>query len=51
MMTALSEHYDTLVRYMGWTDVGRVLGTGCGARSLVECSGFGDMARKIGASL
>lgn len=50
-MEALSSHYDTLVRYMEWTDVGQVWATGCGARSLVERSEFADMAYKIGANL
>lgn len=49
--TALKTHYETLVRYMNWTDVGQVLATGCGYRSAVENSQFGDMAFKIGASL
>lgn len=50
-MSALVDYYDTLVRYMEWNDVGKVLGTGCGARSLVEKSDFGDQAYKIGANL
>lgn len=50
-MSALVDHYDTLVRYMEWNDVGKVLGIGCGARSLVEKSEFGDQAYKIGANL
>lgn len=50
-MEALSSHYQTLVRYMEWEDVGQVWATGCGARSLVEKSEFGDMAYKIGANL
>ena len=50
-MEALSAHYDTLVRYMEWQDVGQVWGVGCGSRSLVERSEFGDMAQKIGANL
>ena len=50
-MEALSAHYDTLVRYMEWQDVGQVWATGCGSRSLVERSEFGDMAYKIGANL
>ncbi len=50
-MAALEAHYDTLVRYMGWADAGRVLAVGCGVRSLVERSGFGDAAQTIGASL
>ena len=44
-------HYETLVRYMEWQDVGQLMATGCGARSLVEKSPFADMAYKIGAAL
>lgn len=50
-MEALSQHYDTLVRYMEWQDVGQVWATGCGARPLVEKSEFADMSYKIGANL
>lgn len=50
-MDAISNHYDTLVRYMEWQDVGKVLGVGCGSRQLVERSEFGDMAFKIGENL
>ena len=50
-MEALVNHYETLVRYMEWQDVGHVTATGCGARSLVEKSPFADMAYKIGTAL
>ena len=50
-MDAISNHYDTLVRYMEWQDVGKVLGVGCGSHQLVERSEFGDMAFKIGENL
>ena len=50
-MEALQNHYETLVRYMEWQDVGQVWATGCGARSLVERSEFADMAKTIGESL
>ena len=50
-MEALKNHYETLVRYMDWTDVGQVWAVGCGARSLVERSEFGEQAYKIGANL
>ena len=50
-MEALVNHYETLVRYMEWQDVGQVMATGCGARSLVEKSPFADMAYKIGTAL
>ena len=48
---ALNAHYDTLVRYMSWQNMGKVLGVGCGSRELVERSKFGDEAYKIGAAL
>ncbi len=50
-MEALKNHYETLVRYMSWQDVGQVWATGCGTRSMVERSEFGDVAYKIGAAL
>lgn len=50
-MEALNNHYETLVRYMSWQSVGKVLATGSGTRSMVESSDFGDAAYKIGASL
>lgn len=50
-MEALQNHYETLVRYMSWQDVGQILATGCGTRSMVEKSEFGDTAFKIGAAL
>ncbi len=50
-MEALQKHYETLVRYMSWQDVGQVWATGCGSRSMVERSEFGDTAYKIGAAL
>ena len=50
-MEALKNHYETLVRYMNWQDVGQVWATGCGTRPMVERSEFGDTAFKIGAML
>ena len=50
-MEALQSHYETLVRYMSWQDVGQIWATGCGTRSMVERSEFGDTAFKIGAAL
>jgi len=50
-MEALKTHYETLVRYMNWTDVGQVWAVGCGTRAMVERSEFGDAAYKIGATL
>nr|WP_320145723.1 flavodoxin family protein [uncultured Anaeromusa sp.] len=50
-MSALVDHYDTLVRYMNWNNAGKVLAIGCGSRPLVERSEFGNQAYKIGANL
>ncbi len=50
-MEALKIHYETLVRYMSWQDVGQILAVGCGSRQMVESSEFGDTAYRIGASL
>ena len=50
-MEVLKNHYETLVRYMSWEDVGQVWATGCGSRPMVERSQFGDIAFKIGAAL
>ena len=48
---ALKNHYETLVRYMSWEDCGQIWAIGCGYRSAVENSEFGDVAFKIGANL
>ena len=50
-MDTLVTTYKRLVEYMEWHDVGMVLGTSCGARSLVESSQFPEQARQIGANL
>ena len=50
-MSALVDHYDTLVRYMNWKDLGKVLAIGCGSRSLIEKSKFPDQAYNLGKSL
>ena len=50
-MEALQNHYETLVRYMSWQDVGQIWAVGCGTRSMVERSEFGEVAFKLGAAL
>lgn len=50
-MNALVDHYDTLVRYMNWSDVGKVLAVGCGSRAQIERSAFPEQAFRIGANL
>ena len=47
-MTALAQHYQSLVKYLGWEDVGTVLAAGCGSRELVERSAFPEQARRLG---
>lgn len=45
---ALEHHYETLVRYMGWRDVGRIAAIGCGTRSSCERSRFPRAAYELG---
>lgn len=47
-MTALTEHYKTLIRYMGWQDAGMVLAVGCGSRSVIERTDFPNQAYQLG---
>lgn len=48
---ALVEHYQTLVKYMKWQDLGMVLGYGCGSRYSIERSDFPAQALKLGQSI
>lgn len=50
-MTALEEHYRTLVRYLNLQDQGTVLGTGCGTPSMTKKSRFPKMAYSLGKNL
>lgn len=50
-MSALTNHYRTLVRYMGWEDIGSVLATGCGTRSDIEASEFPQQAYELGRNV
>lgn len=45
---ALAHHYETLVRYMGWENVGQILGTSCGTRSQTENTEFPRLAYELG---
>ena len=48
---ALEAHYDTLVRYLGLRDAGRVLGAGCGTPSATSRSRFMRQAYDLGRLL
>ena len=48
---ALEAHYKTLVRYLNFTDMGMVLGTGCGTPSMTEHSEFPQQAYNLGNRL
>ena len=47
-MQALTAHYKTLLRYLGWEDVGMVLAIGCGVRSDIEQTDFPNQAYRLG---
>ena len=48
---ALEGHYKTLVRYLNLTDMGVVLGYGCGTPSMTEHSKFPQQAYQLGNRL
>lgn len=50
-MMAITDHYNTLVGYMEWDDVGRVLAPGCLTREQIEKTDFPNKAYALGASL
>ena len=47
---ALEAHYDTLVRYLGLRDAGRVLGRGCGTPSMTRATDAPRRAFELGRS-
>ncbi len=48
---ALTAHYNTLVRYINFEDMGMILGYGCGTPSMTKRSGYPEQAYKLGKSL
>ncbi len=48
---ALEAHYQTLVRYLRFRDMGMVLGYGCGTPSMTRASKYPDRAYQLGKSL
>ncbi|PWM76953.1 MAG: FMN reductase [Phascolarctobacterium sp.] len=48
---ALVEHYESLVEFMHWQDMGKVLGYGCGTRRMIEGTEFPEQAKRLGMSL
>lgn len=50
-MAALERHYETILRYLGWEDAGRVLAVGCGDRAAIEQTDFPEQAYRLGKSL
>lgn len=48
---ALEAHYKTLVRYLNLTDMGMVLGTGCGTPDMTQQSKFPKSAYELGRKL
>lgn len=50
-MTALTQHYQTIVKYLGWEDLGTVLATGCADRDRIERSAFPAQAQQLGQQI
>ncbi len=51
VMTYLAEHYKKLCRYMNFTNMGMILGKGCGTPSMTAGSKYMEEAYKLGKSL
>lgn len=47
----LEAHYETLCRYLGMTNLGRVLGRGCGTPGMTRVSDALRRAYELGALL
>lgn len=50
-MQALKLHYETLVKYLNFNDVGQVLGVGCGTPAMTENSEFVKRAYEFGRNI
>ncbi len=48
---ALVDHYDSLVEFMHWQDMGKVLALGSGTRSMIEKTEFPEQAKRLGMSI
>lgn len=48
---ALEAHYKTLVRYLNLTDMGMILGAGCGTPAMTQRSEFPKLAYELGKRL
>lgn len=47
-MSSLTLHYQTLMKYLGWEDIGTVLAVGCGSRPVIERTQFPEQAYQLG---
>jgi multimeric flavodoxin WrbA len=50
-MEALIHHYEIICKYLGYENIGMVLGTGCYVRSDIENSDYPNEAYKLGKNL
>jgi len=50
-MKALEVHYQTIVKYLKWSDAGILLAIGCGSRGDIERTNFPDLAYHMGNGL
>lgn len=48
---ALVDHYDSLVEFMHWQNMGKVLALGSGTRSMIEKTEFPEQAKRLGMSI
>ena len=47
----LVDHYDSLVEFMHWQDMGKILALGSGTRRMIEGTEFPEQAERLGMSI
>lgn len=50
-MEALKKNYESILRFMNWTDAGKLFATGCPVREVVEQTNFPNQAYELGKSI
>lgn len=50
-MKAITLHFQTILRYLKWSDAGTLFATGCGSRDDIERTKFPEMAYQLGRTI
>jgi multimeric flavodoxin WrbA len=50
-MEALEKNYESILRFMKWSDAGKLFATGCPVREVIEQTNFPNQAYELGKSI